>query len=76
MIVNLWILVGVMIFFILLNVIVISCGVVSGIEKMSKFMMLVLFILFIVLIIRFLILFGVMEGVVFFLCLDFSYFIV
>ncbi|MEG7759879.1 hypothetical protein U2179_16705, partial [Listeria monocytogenes] len=45
---NPWISVGATILFILLNVIVISRGVVSGIEKMSKFMMPALFILFIV----------------------------
>lgn len=62
---NPWISVGATILFILLNVIVISRGVVSGIEKMSKFMMPALFILFIVLIIRSLTLPGAMEGVAF-----------
>ncbi|HAA4471865.1 TPA_asm: hypothetical protein GES51_14845 [Listeria monocytogenes] len=71
---NPWISVGATILFILLNVIVISRGVVSGIEKMSKFMMPALFILFIVLIIRSLTLPGAMEGVAFFLRPDFSHF--
>lgn len=59
--------------FILLNVLVINRGVVSGIEKMSKFMMPALFILFLILIIRSLTLDGAMSGVQFFLKPDFTH---
>ncbi|MGJ8731281.1 sodium-dependent transporter [Listeria aquatica] len=58
--------------FIALNVFVIRRGVVSGIEKMNKFMMPALFILFVILIIRSLTLDGAMAGVQFFLKPDFS----
>lgn len=58
--------------FTLINVVVISSGVQSGIERANKYMMPLLFIFFIILVIRALTLEGAMEGVKFFLAPDFS----
>src|SRR5699024_10066934 len=58
--------------FLLINVIVLSFGIKNGIEKASKYLMPLLFIFFLILVIRSLTLDGAMEGVQFFLNLDFS----
>ena len=58
--------------FILINVIVISFGIKSGIEKSSKVLMPLLFVFFIILVFRSVTLEGAMEGIRFFLQPDFS----
>lgn len=58
--------------FSLANIIVVSSGIQSGIEKANKYMMPLLFIFFIILVVRALTFDGAWEGVKFFLAPDFS----
>lgn len=67
-----WITIVGLLVFSLLNVLVVSSGIQSGIEKANKYMMPLLFIFFVILVIRALTLDGAWEGVKFFLAPDFS----
>src|SRR5699024_9730852 len=67
-----WVAMTGVVIFLLINVIVLSFGIKNGIEKASKYLMPLLFIFFLILVIRSLTLDGAMEGVQFFLNLDFS----
>ncbi|MFD2045255.1 sodium-dependent transporter [Ornithinibacillus salinisoli] len=58
--------------FLVINVIVISFGIKSGIEKASKILMPLLFVFFIIIVIRAVTFEGAMEGIQFFLQPDFS----
>ncbi|KKB36451.1 sodium-dependent transporter [Bacillus thermotolerans] len=58
--------------FLFINIIIIAAGVQNGIEKVSKYMMPLLFIFFILIVIRSLTLDGAAEGVRFFLKPDFT----
>lgn len=67
-----WItLVGLLVFTIV-NVLVVSSGIQSGIERANKYMMPLLFVFFVILVIRSLTFDGAWEGVKFFLAPDFS----
>lgn len=67
-----WItLVGLLVFTIV-NMLVVSSGIQSGIERANKYMMPLLFIFFVILVIRSLTFDGAWEGVKFFLAPDFS----
>lgn len=67
-----WIALSGVAIFILMNVIVLSFGIEKGIEKASKYLMPLLFIFFIILVVRSVSLDGAMEGIDFFLSVNFS----
>lgn len=69
---NPWIALGAQALFILINVLIVSCGVQKGIERASKIMMPMLFIIFLIIIARSLTLPNSMSGVTYFLKPDFS----
>ncbi|GAA0614870.1 sodium-dependent transporter [Virgibacillus siamensis] len=67
-----WMALGGVAIFILMNIIVLSFGIKKGIEKASKYLMPLLFIFFIILVVRSVTLNGAMEGIDFFLSVNFS----
>lgn len=68
---NLWGIIVYMFFFVIVNYFILVKGIVDGIECFVKYLMLIFFLFLFVMVICNVILFGVMEGILFYLMLDF-----